>query len=57
MNDGRLKFWGKINREPKNEDVIQTNGFSARNLTTNAGLFQMLEHARKNPKAYSGLLD
>ena len=47
-NDSRLKFRAKENRAPKDVDVIHKVEFSARNLTSNAGLFLLLEHARKN---------
>jgi len=52
LDDRMLKFWAKENRAPKDVDVINKIEFSARNLTSNAGLFLLLENARKN-----GILD
>jgi len=43
-----LKCGIKGNRAPKDVDVINRIEFSARNLTSNAGLFLLLEHARRN---------
>ena len=47
LNDSMLKFRTNENRTPKDVDVINKIEFSARNLTSNAGLFLLLEHARK----------
>lgn len=47
LNDSMLKFWAKENSTAKDVDVINNIEFSARNLTANAGLFLLLEHARK----------
>ena len=46
--DRMLKFWIHENHAPKDVAVIHKIEFSARNLTSNAGLFLLLEHARKN---------
>ena len=43
-----LKCGIKENRAPKDVDVIHRIEFSAKNLTSNAGLFLLLEHARRN---------
>ena len=48
LNGRMLKFWAKENRTPKDVDVINKIEFSARNLTSNAGLFLLLEHAGQN---------
>ena len=43
------------NRALKDVDVIHRIEFSAKNLTSNAGLFLLLEHARRN--GISDLID
>jgi hypothetical protein len=48
LNDRMLKCWIRENRALKDVDVIHRIEFSAKNLTSNAGLFLLLEHARRN---------
>ena len=43
-----LKSWGKDNGETKGVYVIQKIEFSARNLTSKAGLYLLLENIRRN---------
>jgi len=55
LNDRMLKCWIRENRALKDVDVIHRIEFSAKNLTSNAGLFLLLEHARRN--GISDLID
>ena len=48
LNDRMLKCWIREKRALKDVDVIHRIEFSAKNLTSNAGLFLLLEHARRN---------